>query len=503
MSVNFLERVGVVQKEMDELVAPAQNKSDCAIGLIGLGLEMHFDWELCKKAYKEAVAATEALVPEAASLLADAEPVQTKDDVLAMLNNYKSKGMTGLIIYHASFIDGAVALAVATWLKDNNMPVLSWAHTEMTGGNLRANRFCSQNFMLNVFNNMQIKYSWVFEDIGTENLNQALSRYCRSLLAKSRLNQGKLLMIGGMRVPGFYDCELNEMSIARHFGLSIDRVDLEELWQHGDKFTEEQINPIVQKLISSELCDENEVKENELYLSVRFALAIADYTRSGGYLGIALKNWPELFDRYGIAGDGAGGLVQDLGIPVADESDMGGLLTMVTFNELTEGAGLPTLMDLSYLNANDNKVGMWHCGGTATRLMRRGTKFQMRNHSILDNFDEESSCGMMLEFLQETGPITVAKYQYPHASFVMAFEGDIVDSEMRYRGSYGEVDPKNCTTKSVINTVLTNGLDHHWIVARGHLLEDLREFNHWIGVDELPILDSVTSGRSQPKNMNF
>lgn len=77
-------------------------------------------------------------------------------------------------------------------------------------------------------------------------------------------------MIGGIRVPVIYDCELNEMSIAKHFGLGIDRVDIETVWKHGDKFKKEDINSIVQKLINSNQCKYQGVNERELFLSVRF-----------------------------------------------------------------------------------------------------------------------------------------------------------------------------------------------------------------------------------------
>lgn len=503
MTTQFLSRQGVVENEMNAIVSKSKISHERSIAIIGIGLEMHFDWHKAKQSYELAIEDAQQALPNNTHLLYEREPVQTKEDVLALLDKYEAAGMAGLVIYQASFIAGDLALAIATWLHDHNVPVLSWSHTEVTGGNLTANRFCGQNFLLNIFSSMTIKYSWVFAAPGSDELRETLNRYCRVVRAKSQLKHGKLLMIGGMRVPGFYDCELNEMSIARHFGLDVERTDLETLWSYGEKFTDEQIKPIVEKLVHAKQCGKNEVNEKELFLSVRFALAISDYTRSGGYLGIALKNWPELFERYGIAGDGAGALVQDLGIPVADESDMGGLLTMVAFNEITEGKGLPTLMDLSYLNTDENRAGMWHCGGTATKLLREGSKFELRNHSILDNFDTETSCGMMLEFLQETGPVTVAKYQYPHASTILAFEGDIVETSMRYRGSYGEVSPKDVDAKSIISSVLSYGLDHHWIIARGHILEDLREFNHWIGVNELELQRPEISGRSKPKNMNF
>ena len=503
MPINFLERTGVVEQEMAALIAKAPEQEKYKLGLLGIGLEMHFDWDKIKSSYQQAITNTKENLPPNCKLLCEPLPLQSRAEILAALNKYHAAGMKGLVIYQASFIAGDIALTIAQWLHDHNMPVLSWSHTEITGGNLTANRFCGQNFLLNVFSSMKLKYSWVFAAPGSDKLHTTLNRFARVIAAKASLKHRKLLMIGGMRVPGFYDCELNEISIARHFGLDVERIDLETLWQHGNKFTEQQINPIVEKLITAKQCNRNDVSEKELYLSVRFALAIADYTRGGGYLGIALKNWPELFERYGIAGDGAGALVQDLGIPVADESDMGGLLTMVTFNELTQGKGLPTLMDLSHLDAENNKIGMWHCGGTPTKLLRSGCQYQIRNHSILDNFDEATSCGMLLEFLQEIGPITIAKYQYPHASTILAFEGDVVESELRYRGCYGEVAPKATHAKSIISSVLTYGLDHHWIVARGHLLEDLREFNHWIGATELTLQPQELSGRSKTKNMNY
>lgn len=503
MTVDFLSRKGVVEEEMNALIAAPKKRKQVPIGLIGIGFEMHFDWTKAKESFTEAVCETKELLPQNTQLLHAETPVQTKDDILAMLNDYKAVGVKGIIIYQASYIAGDLALAIATWLRENDMPMLSWSHTEVTGGNLTANRFCGQNFLLNILSSMQVKYSWIFAELGSDELKTHLNRFARVVCAKAQLKYSKLLMIGGMRVPGFYDCELNEMSIARHFGLDIERIDIETIWEYSKKFEAEQVQPVVNKLINSQACGSCQVNDNELFLSVRLALAVADYTRENGYLGVALKNWPELFDRYGIAGDGAGGLVQDLGIPVADESDMGGLLTMVTFNELCQGESLPTLMDMSYLDPTGDKVGMWHCGGTSTKLLKAGNQFQIRNHSILDNYDEDTSCGMLFEFLQELGPVTIAKYQYPHASSILAFEGDIVESPMRYRGCYGEVQPKDTDTQAIINTVLSRGLDHHWIVGRGHFMEDLNEFNHWVGVTKTPMMPSHISGRSLTKNMDY
>ncbi|MWW25324.1 L-fucose/L-arabinose isomerase family protein [Algibacter lectus] len=503
LNIDILQRKGVVAEEMEKLICKARNKQNVKIGLIGIGFELHFDWEKAKQSYSEAVEQTKSVFSVNNALLALKEPVQTKKELLDVLNNFKAEGISGLIIYQASYIAGDLALALGNWLREHNTPLLSWSHPEVTGGRLTANRLCGQNFLLNILNSLEVKYSWVFNAPKTKQLDVVLDRLIRVVSAKKRMQHANILMIGGMRVPGFYDCELNEMSIAKHFGLGVDRVDIETVWKHGNKFKKEGINAIVKKLINAKECKYKKVSERELFLSVRFSLAIADYVRQGNYLGVALKNWPELFDNYQIAGDGAGALVQDLRIPVADESDMGGLLTMITMNEISNGNALPTLTDLSILNSDENKLGMWHCGGSPTKLLRKGTGFEIRNHSILDNYDEAQSYGMLLEFLLEKGHITIAKYQYPHASSMLSFEGEIVDSPMRFRGAYGEVAPKNVKASAVVGTILSKGLDHHWIIGRGHIQEDLKEFNHWANIKDLEFVQSGTTGRSIQKNLNY
>ena len=497
------KRKGIVSDEMEALITAAPEKQEVKIGLIGIGFELHFDWEKAKESYKAAITQTQNAFGQQNALLAKEEPVQTKQELLQVLHEFHSKGMHGLIVYQASYIAGDLALALGNWLQEQKIPLLSWSHDEPTGGRLTANRLCGQNFLLNILNSLEVKYSWVFDRPKSPQLDVVLNRFVRIVSAKTRMHTGAILMIGGMRVPGFYDCELNEMSIAKHFGLSIDRVDIETVWKHGEKFKKEDIDKIVFQLINSDSCAYQGVKQRELFLSVRFSLAIADFAREGGYLGVALKNWPELFDNYQIASDGAGALVQDLGIPVADESDMGALVTMVTMNEITNGKALPTLTDLSILDVQKNSLGMWHCGGSPTKLLRSGVGFEVRNHSILDNYDEEQSYGMLLEFLLEKGHVTIGKYQYPHASSMLSFEGEIVDSPMRFRGAYGEVIPKEKKASAIVSTILSNGLDHHWIIARGHIQEDLEEFNHWASIKNLDFVKPSTTGRSIQKNLNF
>ena len=58
---------------------------------------------------------------------------------------------------------------------------------------------------------------------------------------------------------------------------------------------------------------------------------------------------------------------------------------------------------------------------------------------------------------------------------------------MAFRGSYAEIEPVTHKAGDILSTILNNGCDHHWIIARGYMGTDLAEFNHWVGVENIKI----------------
>ncbi|MFY0627097.1 MAG: hypothetical protein JXR07_12430 [Reichenbachiella sp.] len=479
---------GIVGHLFEKVILPPKPHYIAKIALVGIGLEEHFDWQSILNCYADAKNSLESVLPkDRFDLISSQTPLQSKEEIFKWLQQMQSSGIDGIIVYQASFIAGDLAATLARWLNQNKIPVLSWSHDEPTGGRLVNNRLCGQNFLLNILNSCGVKYSWLFDSPVEKEFAGNIMKFAKSVYVKASINQKSIGMVGGFRVPGFYDCELNELSLLNRFGIKVDRIDFDTIWQHGERFSENTIIEIREELLSHPLCMFNNVSNEQLDKSIRLSLAMADYSREKNYLGIGLKNWPELFDHYGIAGDGAGALVQDLGIPVADESDMGALLTMIMMNQLSFEKAIPTLVDLSLINKNDNQIGFWHCGGAPTKLIDINTGYEIRNHSILENFDVESSLGMLFEFLQKQGPVTIAKYQYPDAGKVLTWEGNIKPTEMAFRGSYAEVEPKRNAAGDILSTILNNGLDHHWIIGRGHLQKDLNELNHWLGIENIKI----------------
>ncbi len=130
------------------------------------------------------------------------------------------------------------------------------------------------------------------------------------------------------------------------------------------------------------------------------------------------------------------------------------------------------------MNAARNTIGLWHCGAAPLRWLRAGAKFEARKHSILENGDPAPAVGLMREFLLARGPVTVARYQSPDEARCCAFEGEIIDSPMPFRGTWGEMlANRDVGAARIMNAILGGGLDRHWSLGHGHWAAQLRQLN--------------------------
>lgn len=484
-----LDREGVLTEVVRDLVPPLKTPRTTRIVVVACGVKKHFPWEKACTSYDAAVKEIrEAVNSDRFEVIRSREPFEDPKEMLAFLDGELSGGIDGIVLYHAAYTAGEIGSQFGRWMLDHQIPLLSWSHADPeTGGNIEFNSFCCQNFLLNMFSRLGVKYSWVHADPGPE-AHEEIVTFCRSVRARARFRQGKLLHVGGSRVPAFYDGETDELSVMRRFGVRFDRVDLEAIHQRSQKYSDKDLRRLVDALTGHERCKKVDLPDEQIKQTYRFGLAILEIAAGEGYLGCTVKSWPDLFDCYGCAIDGSISMMNDFGLCSAEEGEMHGLLSSLAVYLLSEGEAVPTMMDISGLKEKENRIVLWHTGACPTRIMRSGEGFEARRHSVLENGDPESAVGLNVEFLLQTGPVTVVRYQSPDASRMLSFEGDIVETPMRIRGSYGEVEPRGDHSASqIMGTILSHGLDHHWSFGYGYWNRELRLLNHWLGVQTLPV----------------
>lgn len=496
MDYGNLYNHGVAVDFISKLIPPATSKRKTRIAFFSVAIEVHFDWALAKKTNLFIASKARDLLPDTQYEFVTAEePFQDHLALRSFLDDAAHEGLDGIILCHAAYTTGEIASQLGAWLAKHQIPIFSFAMPEPMGAgqNLSANRLCSQNFVLGILNKLNVRYQWLFCPPDDEMFEVELVRFARSCRTLSNIKGRKALIAGAGRVPGFYDCEVNEIAVLKKLELGFDRVNLVDITSRMPGFAQSDINEIKQIILNDPDCKFNNVPDRQIDDSIRLALSLMTVAREGNYLGISFKNWPELFEHFHIAGDGAMALCNDQGILVSDEADSGALITMIIMDQISESSAVPLLSDISYLSGDGTRLGVWHNGSGATKLRKQGTGFEVRKHGILENYDFETAWGMLFEFLLQTGPVTIAKYQSPDIASVLAFEGELVDTDMKFRGTYGEVLTEGHSAAAIVGTILDQGLDHHWVVGRGHFLRDLQLFNYWTGISDIEVFNDGQS----------
>jgi L-fucose isomerase-like protein len=492
-ALRSLPEKGVLNDVLSELVPPLQSLRPSRILIVACGVKIHFPWDKACDRYDAAhTAICEASTGLPVKIIRAPDPFEDPEALCDLLDSEFGKGLAGIVFFHAAYTAGEIGSYLGRWLLDHKVPLLSWAWPEPgNGGSNEANSLTCQNFLQQMWKRMEVPYAWLHEQCDSA-AHPMLECFSRAVYARDKLRHAKLLHAGGSRVTAFYDGEVDELAVMRNLGCRFDRMDLEAVYQHANKrFSDADVMRLKETLVAHPACARVDLPDEQILQTYRFGLGILDLAAEHGYVGATVKSWPDLFDCYHCAIDGSVSMMNDYGFCVAEEGEMNGLLSSLALWFLSDGAAVPTMMDLSLWKLNQDRLGIWHCGASPTRLLKPDTQFAATRHSILENGDPETAVGLMLEFLLAEGPVTVMRYLAPDAKQWFAFEGEFEDTKLDYRGNYGLMKATGeASLGQIMGTIFDAGLDHHWSVGYGHWQEELRMLNHFCGLTEIPLRQS-------------
>ena len=483
-----LPKKGILTDTLSQITSGRPRPKRTRIAFVGCCVKIHFPFADACKRYQSAIAQVRETLDEAHfDVIAAPEPYEDPQALLVFADRLLAEGVAGVIFFHAAYTAGEIGSHFGRWLAEHGVPVLSWSFPDPPAERLSANSLCCQNFLLGMWKRLGVRYAWMHESL-EGGAKVMIGRFGRSVRARDRFRHAKVLHAGGSRVTAFYDGETDELSVMKRFGLRFDRVDIEAIYGRAKQFPESDVRLLANTLRGDSRCKKVDVPDVQIFQTLRFGLALYALGIENGYLGCTFKSWPELFDCYGCAIDGAVSMLNDAGFCTAEEGEMNGLISSLSLYLLSEGDAVPVLMDLSALDVANNRIGIWHCGACPTRILKPGATYALTKHSILENGNPETAVGMMIEFLMALGPATVVRYQSPDAGPMFAFEGNLVDSPMPFRGRWCEMEPKQpATAAQIMGTILSKGLDHHWSLGYGHWNDELTMLNHWLGVEAVPL----------------
>ena len=388
-----------------------------------------------------------------------------------------------LVVLQATFADSTL-LVRAT---DTTMPVVLWAFPEeRTGGRLRLNSFCGINLGGYALTNLERPYQWIYREpddpVALEDLDRVLSRPAsqtstssstttdsfsavtieRATEVRDRIAAATIGRVGD-HPDGFEPCDYEASVIADVFGTVIDAVPLPVLFDRSESSAPDAVKDALTRS-STFLSGIDTLDAPAVERSLRLNVGLRSLVDERGWSGVATRCWPETFTEFGGAACTPMSLLNDIDVIGTCEADVYGNITGLVMQWLAGSASFVT--DLVHLDRSSNTGVFWHCGLAP---------FEMADPSVEPRATVHSNRKLPLlsEFPLKPGRVTLARFSRSRGTHRLVVGGaEMISAPLAFSGTAG-VARFDRPVDDVLNTVMSEGLEHHYGIVYGDVREQL------------------------------
>jgi L-fucose isomerase-like protein len=233
-----------------------------------------------------------------------------------------------------------------------------------------------------------------------------------------------------------------------------------------------------------ETTDRKSIGVSKIEDSVRMYLAIRDICEHEDYRAVAFSCWPKLMPLKGMTGCLVNALLNNAGYPAGCEADVLSTVSMLLLHYLTGKSTV--VMDLPSFDTGDNTLQLWHCGTSPFDMADAGG-VKLEHHYFADYTSDER--------LKDVGPVTDVVFRQADVTvFRITGESDCFyyftgrtfnEGKKTFNGSRGWVRDLHFNGEPVevldlVNTMLVNGLPHHYPVVLEDVGGCLEELAYWL-----------------------
>ena len=430
-------------------------------------------------------------------VVGNAELCMDERSVEAALALIDEDAIDALVVLQASFADSSLAVA-ATRLA--GAPVVLWAFPEdRTGGRLRLNSFCGINLAGYTLTRMGRSYRWVHlapDDpdapgavsqaavAGPTDLVDAappsLDEIPDDLVAQARTVVERLggTVVGrvGDTPDGFEPCAYEAGPLQAALGVHVEDVPLPELFSRSDAATENEIQD-ARSRADVFLSGVDDVNQGELERSLALNVGLASLIADRGWSGVATRCWPETFTEFGGAACTPMAMLAADGTPGSCEADVYGNITGLVLQWLAGSASF--VADLVHLDPDTNTGVFWHCGLAP---------FEMADPEAVPVATMHSNRlkPLLSEFPLKPGRVTLARFSQSRGEHrLVVGTAEMLRTPLAFSGTAG-VARFGSRVADVVDTILGEGLEHHYGIVYGDVSDELRAI---AAVLEMPVVE--------------
>lgn len=408
----------------------------------------------------------------------------TEDDALKAYHEILAQNIDLLMVCNIQFASGKIIAILA------DLPVYLglWSLPESTScGPLPANSFCGMNMNSSILKEYLgvEQYKWFYGNITDQWFIVRFRITIKSLQTIKNTKNTKMAIIGGM-ADGFDNQYYDERRIYEKYRVKIIRsLEFDDIYDRMKSYHDQDIEEIRNKLVAN-VCFISELAADKIDDTVRLIKTIIDFKKEMDLAAIALNCWPKYRRKLDMVACAAIGFLNQLGIPTACEGDVYGMLSMYFLRQLSPDPTL--LMDLVDFAETEQSLLFWHCGvGCKSLAEQEEVRLTAHSNPVFIPGRGMKKHAPVADMIYKKGKATVVRITN-HGGNLFILAGRFKNPEKpSFDGSRGwlgdlQFNFEPITVQDVINTILVNGIQHHYAIALGDYSKEMSEIAYWLGL---------------------
>ena len=406
----------------------------------------------------------------------------TRQDARRVAEKCIDQAIDFVLLQNASFTMGDLMLEFV----DRPFKLGIWATEEASrAGAIPLNNFVSMNLQAGIATrylkgrNPAVKWFYGYPEHPW--FRTRLEPTLAALSAIKRLSRAKVGLIGGL-APTFYNVQFDERSLGQTVGTEVGHHELAELFALVYQQPESAIQQAATAMREA-ASNHSEITERDLKTSAGIYLALKEFATTNGYDALAVSDWPAFQSELKIHPGMAFSYLDEFNlIPVASEGDVLGAVSMLMLNELNDDKSL--LLDMNDLDLERDAVLMWHCGGSPLSFAD-DNGVTWRNHSTLGRKSAAPPMGAVADYTFAKGSATILRLS-DDAKKLFVLGAEVINSPYAgFDGSRGWLSnfrwgAKPLGLADVVNTIMVEGIEHHFVLGKGNHSEAAFEVAAWL-----------------------
>ncbi len=409
--------------------------------------------------------------------------VSSRQEAKEIATGLEAQGIDFVLLQNSTFAMGDLVLEFA----NRRFRLGIWATEEpVKEGAIPLNNFVSMNLQAGILRhyiNQDTPFKWFYGFPDHPWFAKRLEPTVAALRAIKRLSSARIGLVGGI-APTFYNIHFAERILRQKLGVEIGQHELSEIFALFKQQSAEKIQATTQQMLDATV-GRSELSENDLKTSAAIYLALKNFADLHQYDALAVSDWPVFQSELNVHPGMAFSYLDDKdAIPVASEGDVLGAISMLTMNEINAKKSL--LLDMNDLDLERDAVLMWHCGGSPLSFADdHGVIW--KNHSTLGRKSTNPPMGAVADYRFKPQTATIMRLG-DNGNKLFIVDADIIESpHSGFDGTRGwlsnfRFDQKALSLADLVNTIMVEGIEHHFILGTGNHSEAFHEFAAWLNI---------------------